>query len=91
MAHLNYSNVTPGGAAVWGAINASLIQWYTMLRVKAQMDSMMGVELDYTKFEQPFGLDAGTGQLFYDMVTNLTANLGIACATLKDVDKIAGT
>lgn len=90
MARIDYNSTgTGGGAAVWGVVNGTLTAWYGAQRLKAEMDSLIGVAPDYTKLEVPFGLPAGTGNAFYTAFVNLVANLATASGALKDMDKVA--
>lgn len=87
--YIKYDASKAGGQAVWNIVDGVLKQWYAIQRLKAEMDALIGAPADYTTLETPFGLSAGTGQTFYTAVINLKTNLDAACASLKDMDKVA--
>jgi hypothetical protein len=86
---VKYDTRTTGGQTLWGIVSQTLQTQATLSRIKNEMDAIVGSPADYTQLEVPFGLVAGTGQTFYNLVAGVLANLNTTCVTLPQLDKLA--
>ena len=87
--YIGFSSDTKGGSYVTGIVNAVITSWYQSQRLKAVMDSIIGFPADYSTIEPIFGLQAGTGQAFYNTIVGLKAALDTACVPITTLDKVA--
>ncbi len=83
------SHSTVGGTAIAGLVNTVISQSQLADRIKGNLDAMVGSNPpDYVALETEFGLDAGQGQIFYNVLVNLKVNLAAACSELVRLDKV---
>ena len=71
MALIKYDRNTALGSMVSSVVNGAIQMKFLSARLKDVMDSAIVAE-DYAPVETLFGLDAGTGQEFYQTVSKIS-------------------